>query len=206
MKLHKLVLGELQTNCYILAEEESKKAILIDAPANADLILNLLEENGYTLQEILLTHAHFDHILALAEVKQRTGVPVSVHADDAPFLEDTVLNLAHYINHAWQPVAYDKLLQDGDVICLGKERVQVLHTPGHTQGCVCFLIGDILLSGDTLFHRSVGRVDHPGGDLKQEIQSIKEKLMPLSDDVQVYPGHGPSTTIGEERKENPYLQ
>lgn len=206
MKLHKLVLGELQTNCYILADEETKKAILVDAPANADLILNLLEENDYTLQEILLTHAHFDHILALGEVKQRTGAPVSVHADDAAFLEDSALNLAHYINHAWQPVAYDKLLRDGDVICLGKERIQVLHTPGHTQGCVCFLIGDVLLSGDTLFYRSVGRIDHPGGDMKQEIQSIKDKLMPLPDEIQVYSGHGPSTTIGEERRENPYLQ
>lgn len=206
MKLHKLTLGELQTNCYILADEESKQAILIDAPANADLILNLLEENDYTLQEILLTHAHFDHILALAEVKQRTGAPVSVHADDALFLEDSALNLAHYINHVWQPVAYDKLMRDGDIIRLGDERIQVLHTPGHTQGCVCFLIGNTLISGDTLFRRSVGRVDHPGGNLQQEIQSIREKLMPLSDELLVYPGHGPSTTIGEERRENPYLQ
>ncbi len=206
MKLHKLILGELQTNCYILADEESKKAILVDAPASADLILDLLEENGYTLQDILLTHAHFDHILALAEVKQRTGAPISVHAEDAPFLEDTVLNLAHYINHVWEPVAYDKLLQDGDVIRLGGEQIKVLHTPGHTTGCICLLAGNILLSGDTLFHRSVGRVDHPSGDLKQEIQSIREKLLPLPDEIIVYPGHGPATTIGEERRENPYLQ
>lgn len=206
MKLHKLTLGELHTNCYILADDNSKNAILVDAPASADLILQLLEENDYELQEILLTHAHFDHILALAEVKQRTGAPVSVHMDDAPFLEDTALNLAHYINHIWQPISYDKLLRDGDVIRLGNERIQVLHTPGHTPGCVCFLIGNTLISGDTLFRRSIGRVDHPGGNLQQEIQSVLEKLMPLPDYTEVYPGHGPSTTIGEERRENPYLQ
>ena len=193
-------------NCYVLADETTNRAILIDAPDDPDTILGLLEENHYIIQDIVLTHAHFDHILALEEVKKRTGAPVSLHEDDVPLLENGVLNLSHYINYEWKPVGYDRLLHDGDTLHLGGDEITVIHTPGHTSGCICLLVRDVLISGDTLFRRSVGRTDHPTGSLQQEIQSIQEKLMPLDDSVIVYPGHGPSTTIGEERRENPYLQ
>lgn len=206
MRFHKLTLGDLGTNCYILADEASGKAMVIDAPDDADTILAFLRENDYTVQDILLTHGHYDHILALAELKAATGAPVSIHENGRQFLRDGINNLCHYVGIAWTPVAADRYLRDGDTIALGDTVFQVLHTPGHTSDCICLYGGGILISGDTLFQRSVGRVDHPTGSLRQEIDSIQEKLMPLPDEVRVYPGHGPSTTIGEERKENPYLR
>ena len=115
------------------------------------------------------------------------------------------MNLMHYAGGAWNKVEADRYLEDGDILRLGDQNIQVLHTPGHTSDCICLLAGELLLSGDTLFYRSVGRIDHPTGNLRQEIESIKEKLMPLPDTVKVYPGHGPATTIGAERRENPYL-
>lgn len=206
MRLHKLTLGALGTNCYILADEETGKALVIDAPDDAETILAFLRENKYTVQEIVLTHGHFDHILALEELKTALNVPAAIHENGQTFLRDGIQNLCHYVGIAWTPVTADRLLRDGDVISLGRESLQVFHTPGHTADCICLYGGGILISGDTLFQQSVGRVDHPTGDLKQEIDSIREKLLVLPDETKVYPGHGPATTIGEERKENPYLR
>lgn len=206
MYFHKLTLGALGTNCYILADETTKHAMVIDAPDDADTILDFLKENNYTLKDIVLTHGHYDHILALADLKAATGAPVSIHENGQPFLDDGINNLCHYVGLDWTPVKADRLLKDGDSLRLGDTEFKVLHTPGHTSDCICLYGNDMLISGDTLFWRSVGRVDHPTGSLQQEIDSIKEKLMPLADDVNVYPGHGPATTIGDERRENPYLR
>lgn len=206
MLIHKLVLGQLQTNSYILADEETNEAVVVDVPDRADIILDFLEENNYTVRYIILTHGHFDHILALGELRNKTGAPLLAHENCADFLKDTVKNLCHYTGSVFEATDADRYLKDGDTVTFGSSTLKVLHTPGHTSDCICLLAGDILLSGDTLFQRSVGRTDHPTGNLEQEIISIKEKLLPLPDDTKVYPGHGPMTAIGTERKENPYLQ
>lgn len=205
MLFHQLTLGHLGTNCYILADESSKAAALIDAPANADTILAFLQKQGYTLSDIVLTHGHYDHILALHDLKNATDAKISIHENGIPFLTDGMHNLCHYVRHTWTPIMPDRLLHDGDTLTLGGQEFQVLHTPGHTADSICLAGNDILLSGDTLFSGTVGRVDHPTGNLQQEIGSILQKLMPLPNEMPVYPGHGPATSIGAERKGNPYL-
>lgn len=206
MLLHKLVLGQLQTNCYILADEHTKEAIIIDVPDQEETILDFIKEKSYTIKYILLTHGHFDHMLALKEVRAATGAPLLAHKNTAAFLKDTIKNLCHYAGVIWEATEADRYLKEGDSVSFGNQTFKVIHTPGHTDDCICLLSGDILISGDTLFWRSVGRTDHPTGSLEEEITSIKEKLLSLPDETKVYPGHGPMTTIGDERKENPYLQ
>ena len=205
MKVHTLVLGALQTNCYILADEETKDAIVIDAPDSAEEIINFLNSNNYNLKEIVLTHGHFDHILALEKLKSLTNAPVSIHQNGGVFLKDVIYNLCHYVGIDWSPVSPDRLLNEGDKVVVGNTELAVIHTPGHTSDCICLYGGGVLISGDTLFMQSVGRVDHPTGSLEEEVNSIKTKLMMLPDETPVYPGHGPATTIGKERKENPYI-
>ena len=205
MNFHRLTLGELGTNCYFIADEETNNAIMIDSPADPDIIERFLKENGYTLRYILQTHAHFDHILALGDLKEHTGAKICLHEDEAEVLRDKNINHLYTTGLDYIPPEPDMLLKDGDVIEMDGISVKVLHTPGHTKGGACYLVGDILFSGDTLFRHTIGRTDCPTGDFDTEIKSIKEKLLPLGDNVEVYPGHGAATTIGEERKENPYL-
>ena len=207
MFFHKLTLGDLATNCYFLADEKTGDAIMIDAPDEHELIERFLEEKGYTLRKILLTHAHFDHILALSYIKEHTGAEICLHEDEADVLGDEELNHLFFHGKTYSPSRPkpDVLLKDGDTVTVGEIFIKVIHTPGHTKGGASYLAGDLLFSGDTLFRHSIGRTDLPTGDYKSEIKAIKEKLLPLGDDIKVYPGHGAATTIGEERKENPYL-
>ena len=206
MEFYVLPLGQMGTNCYVLADEVTKKAAIIDAPEQPEQILSFLAEKGYTLTDIILTHGHFDHILALPGLLQKTDAVLSVHKNGRDFLKDSSRNLADYAGVSWTPVEPEVLLHEGDVLSLAGEQFRVIHTPGHTSDSICLYGGGMLLSGDTLFQLSVGRTDFPTGDLKEEIASIKEKLMVLPDDTKVYPGHGPATTIGEERRGNPYLR
>ncbi len=206
MYFHKLTLGALGTNCYILADNATKMALVIDAPDRPDMILDFLTEKGYTLSGIVLTHGHYDHIQALADLKAKTNAPILIHKNGVKFLNDSNYNLCHYAGLNWSPIEADKLLEDGDTISLGLTSLKVLHTPGHTSDGICLYTDNILISGDTLFCQSIGRTDFPTGNLKQLINSIKEKILPLPNDTTVYPGHGPATTIGEERKGNPYLR
>ena len=206
MYFHKLTLGALGTNCYILADNATKMALVIDAPDRPDMILDFLTEKGYTLSGIVLTHGHYDHIQALADLKAKTNAPILIHKNGVKFLNDSNYNLCHCAGLNWSPIEADKLLEDGDTISLGLTSLKVLHTPGHTSDGICLYTDNILISGDTLFCQSIGRTDFPTGNLKQLINSIKEKILPLPNDTTVYPGHGPATTIGEERKGNPYLR
>ncbi len=202
MKFHRFSLGETVTNAYILFSEEDGKAVLFDAPAEPEKILNYLEKHSLTLEYIFLTHAHFDHIMALEQLKKATGAKVVIHELEEKYLNDSSLNLS---TAKLPDLSADILVSDGDVIDFCGTNIKVIHTPGHTAGGVCYLFDETLISGDTLFLRTIGRFDFPLGSFEDEIRSIKEKLMILPDAVKVYPGHGFSTSIGRERKENPYL-
>ena len=206
LNIYYTTVGALQTNCYFLADTQTNNAILIDSPDDADEILEFAKVKGLTISQIILTHGHFDHIMALSEIMEKTGAPLSVFEKTERFLSDSVLNLCHYVNIDIAPVKPDKILHDGDIINFFGNKISVIHTPGHTEDSICLLCGDILIAGDTLFRFSVGRWDHPTGDMLTEIDSIKTKLMCLSDNCKVFPGHGESTTIGEERRANPYIQ
>ena len=206
MLFHRFILGDLVTNCYLIADEETKNAVLFDAPAAPEKILDYLKKNGLSLKKIFLTHAHFDHILALKELQNITGAKCLLHELEEKYLTDPDLNLAgDHVSEIGTVTDY-KLLKEGDVVSVDGINIKVIHTPGHTTGSVCYLVNDItLISGDTLFSGSVGRSDFPLGSFEDEINSIKNKLMLLDDDVKVCPGHGFSTTICKQRKENPYL-
>ncbi len=205
MIFHRFILGNYVTNCYLIADDETKNGVLFDAPADCDKILDYAAKNGITIKYICLTHAHFDHILALNELKEKTGAQIMLHKEEEKYLTDPSLNL---LGEAASDVIIPKadiLLKDGDLITLDGLEFKVIHTPGHTAGGSCYLIDNVLISGDTLFSGSIGRYDFPLGSLEDELRSIKDKLLVLDDETKVYPGHGFSTTIGKQRKENPCL-
>ncbi len=205
MIFHRFILGDYVTNCYLVADDNTKNAVLFDAPADSGKILDYTEKNGLNIKYICLTHAHFDHIMALNDIKEKTGAQLMLHEKEGQYLTDPRLNL---LGEAAEEVTIpkpDKLLVDGETICLDSLEFKVIHTPGHTEGGTCYLIDNVLISGDTLFSGAIGRFDFPLGNFDVEIRSIKEKLLVLDDEVKVYPGHGFSTTIGKQRKENPYL-
>ena len=206
MIFQKFVLGDLITNCYVIADEETKNAVLFDAADNAEKILTFIKKKGLTLKKIILTHAHFDHILALEDLKKATNAEICVHTEEEKYLSDPKLNLA---GEHWSKLNIpraDCLFNDSDEIVVDSLKIKVIHTPGHTPGSSCFLVDKVLMSGDTLFSGAIGRFDFPLGSYEDEIRSIKEKLMILEDDVKLCPGHGFASTIGKQRKDNMYLE
>jgi len=206
MLFHRFRLGELLTNSYLVADEETKNAVIFDAPDNAEKVVEYLNENNLKLKKILLTHAHFDHILALKPLMEITGAECILHELEEKYLTSPDLNLAgDRASEVGIPDSYT-LIKENDIITVDGLNIKVIHTPGHTVGSVCYLVNDTtLISGDTLFSGSIGRFDFPLGSFEDEISSIKNKLMILDDEVKVCPGHGFSTTIGKQRKDNPYL-
>ncbi len=205
MIIERLTLGGLQTNCYLLADGEAGECAVFDPAAEADRILAAARRHSLRIKYIILTHVHIDHIMALDELKAATGAEIVVHSAEADLLNDSAGTLAQLFAAEPPRSRADTAVSEGDVLRLGKAELKFIHTPGHTVGGMCVLCGDILISGDTLFAESVGRTDFPGGSHAQLMQSINQKLMTLDDDIQVFPGHGPSTTIGHEREHNPYL-
>lgn len=200
MNMQCLVLGQLGVNCYLLTD--SGEAAVIDPGAECDKIIQHIEKSGCTLKKILLTHGHFDHIGAVSELAQRTKAPVYVHSGDAKMLTDNSCNLSFLTGEHVKPHTPDVFLDDIKKIELGETVVKVFHTPGHSEGCVSFLWGDMLFDGDLLFQGSIGRYDF--GDLDTELHSIKFLMDNFDDSIRLYPGHGMSTTIGHERIYNPY--
>ena len=205
MKVIKMEVGHLGTNCYIAYCERTRKAVVIDPGGNGDEIIGVLQREKLTLDSIINTHGHADHIAANDQLKQATQAPVLIHSADAGMLTSAQQNLSAFIGAGFSVGAGDRLLAENDVIECGHFRLKVIHTPGHTPGGICLLSEGVLFAGDTLFAESIGRTDFPGGSYKLLIQNIKEKLLPLPDDVKVLPGHGPDTTIGWERKMNSFI-
>ncbi|MFT4143396.1 MAG: MBL fold metallo-hydrolase [Mobilitalea sp.] len=202
-----LVLGALQTNCSVVSQTETREAIVFDPADNADLIEQYLKSNDLVCKAILLTHGHFDHILAARELAAITGAAIYAHEEEAALLANPNLNLSLKFSGKECSLIPDILLTDGQRLDIAGFNIQVIHTPGHTQGGACyyFMEHGVLISGDTLFLEEVGRADLPTGDFSTLIEAIQSKLMVLADTVIAYPGHGPKTTIGHERANNSYL-
>jgi glyoxylase-like metal-dependent hydrolase (beta-lactamase superfamily II) len=205
MIVEKIVVGPLASNCYIVADDVAPEGIIIDPGDEAGFILERVNELGIDIKYILLTHAHLDHIAATARVKEATGASLAVHAEEAAGLNDKTLGLLMGVTLPEVP-GPDWLLRGWESIEFGGLSFTVLHTPGHSLGGVCLLGEGVLFSGDTLFNSGIGRSDMPGGDPEILLQSIHTRLLILPDETVVYPGHGPQTTIGDERRSNPFLQ
>ena len=206
MEIIQLDVGNLGTNCYIIYCKKTREAAIIDPGGNGSTILATIRRENVKPICIINTHGHADHIGANAEIKEATGVPVYIHSEDTVMLTNASKNLSGFIGSGFTCPPADKELKDGDIITVGTIKLLVIHTPGHTLGGICLQTEGALFSGDTLFAESIGRTDFPGGSYRQLLTSIKERLMTLDDEVKVYPGHGPETTIGWERKMNPFIE
>lgn len=206
MKIQSYVLGVIKTNCYIISNEKTNEAIILDPADNGEEIIKVLEEQKLIPIAILLTHGHFDHIMGAKDLKQRYEMPVYASLAEKDLVADVKMNGALLIRKIFTLVP-DLYLNDGEELNLAGINIKVIHTPGHTIGGVCYYIEEesVLFSGDTLFHESVGRTDLPTGNTGLLLESIRQKLFVLQDDVKVYPGHGDTTTIGHERTRNPYF-
>jgi len=199
--------GPLACNCTLLGDEDTHEAIVIDPGDEIGRIHRRLNELGLTLKQILVTHAHIDHVGGALKLKRLTGAPIFLNENDLPLLKMMEMQ-AGWLGIATPDTAPpDETLADGLVVGLARYPAQVLHTPGHTQGSVClhFAPLKLLIAGDTLFAGSIGRTDLPGGNFDQILDSIHSRLLVLPDETQVLPGHGPATTIGEERRSNPFV-
>jgi glyoxylase-like metal-dependent hydrolase (beta-lactamase superfamily II) len=209
MKIDGFILGDFETNCYVVrAEESATDCLVIDIGFNPDELVGALAEKKQNPVAVVLTHGHADHIVGLDHVRQRfPRIKVYIHELDAPMLGDANANLSAFVEGAYTAEPADVLLRDGDIVEEAGIRLEVLHTPGHTPGGICLYARQegLVFVGDTLFADSVGRTDFPGGDMGQLIRSIKNKLLSLPDSTVAYPGHGSRTTIGRERRANPFL-
>lgn len=198
MNYRRIVVGDLQTNCYAVWDDSKETVLLIDPGAQAELILEIIEEKGLTPTEIVLTHSHYDHIGAVPKIVERFPVPIAIHRNDADNLKSANGNFSAMFEERVEFEA-DRILEDGDSWNLDGEKLRVIHTPGHSKGSIVLAGDKILFAGDTIFNSGVGRTDLPGGDISTLRKSIA-RLLQFDDDAEVFPGHGPRTTIGQERK------
>ena len=205
MIVQRIQVGMIGTNCYVAACPETKEAIVIDPGDEAKKIYNFVTKNEFKVSAIVNTHGHWDHVGGNRDLKKLTGAPIFIHEEDAKFLTDGKLNLGSMMGKNETSPQGDRMLKDGDVVKVGKFDLKVVHTPGHTPGGISLIGENEAFVGDTLFAGSIGRTDLPGGNYETLMTSIKNKLLPLKDEMVVYPGHGPSTTIGKERQRNPFL-
>jgi glyoxylase-like metal-dependent hydrolase (beta-lactamase superfamily II) len=201
--------GQLACNCSIVGDPDTRQAVVIDPGDEPDRILEALAGSGYKPVALVHTHAHFDHVGCSALLKRITGAPILMHAGDRPLYQNLVEQGQTLGITLEAPGIVDRLLTHGDRIPCGKGHLEVLHTPGHTPGSLCFRMAgeeeDALFSGDTLFRRSIGRTDLWGGSTPQILESIKERILTLPGDLRVVPGHGPETTIADEGRRNPFV-
>lgn len=206
MKIEHYVVGVVGTNCYFAINEQTKECIIIDPGDESGRLADKIKAGGYAPVAILLTHAHFDHIMGVDALREQYRIPVYVHADDADMLQQPQLNCGAMIGTSTLATA-DEQVHDGDTLELAGMEIQVLHTPGHTPGGACYYFPEegVVFSGDTLFCESVGRTDLPGGSMSQLVRSVREKLFKLPDLTIVYPGHGEPTKISTEKQYNSFI-
>ena len=203
-----LPVGLLQCNCSVFGDETSREGLVVDPGDQIDDVLEIIERHGLHLKAIIITHAHIDHIGGAQKLKQATGAPVYMNLNDLELQKGLDRQAAWLGVEPPEPVAIDAPARDGDRLLIGATELHVLHTPGHTQGSISLWIPaeEKLVAGDTLFRDSIGRTDLPGGDGRQILRSIHDKLLPLPEQTVVIPGHGAKTTIGREKRENYFLQ
>jgi len=206
MIINRLVVGYLSANCWIVGSEAAGEGMVIDPGGNAEVIQKAITDSGLDIKIIVLTHGHSDHIAALYEIQDMTGAEVAIHIEDADFLEGRGSYSSQFGISYKTPPPPDRLLREGDIIEIGTLSFSVVHTPGHTPGSICLLTDGNVFTGDTLFRRGIGTTLMPGSSRPQLIDSIHTRLMVLPDDTIVYPGHGRETTIGAERRDNPYVR
>ncbi len=209
MILKMLVVGPFMSNCYVMGSEKTKEGMIIDPGASPEGILKTVEDLGLDIKVIVATHNHIDHIGAVARVKEATGAPFAIHEVDGnrAALEAMSRGLSQMMGVSLGNMpAPDRLLKDGDTITVGEATFEVLHVPGHSPGGIALLSNKVIFSGDILFQYSIGRTDFPGGSYSDLMDGIFTKLLVLPDETVVYPGHGPKTTIGTERKMNHFIR
>lgn len=203
MIIKSFILPPIENNNYLIIDEESKQAALVDCSFMDDSVLLELKKQNAVLKYVLLTHGHFDHIGGLNDLPAETKV--LMHASDMEWVNEVNTYLPMIGMPSMDVPKIDEFINDGDVIKLGNIEIKVIHTPGHTQGGVCFYVDGKLFSGDTIFRESVGRCDLPGGNFNQIVESIEQKLFVLPEDTVIYPGHGKTTTVGWEKEHNSYM-
>lgn len=200
-----MAVGSYYSNCYIAGSDSTKEAAIIDPGADFTKIENKVKELGLTPKIIILTHAHGDHIGAVKEFVEKYGTKVYIHREDAEMLKDGNKNFSKILTGKSMSIIPDVELEDKDEIKLGDLKFEIIHTPGHTRGGICIKVENIMMTGDTLFNKSIGRTDFPGGSFDEIIQSIKEKIFKYDDDTIIYPGHNSPSTIKSEKIGNPFV-
>ncbi|MDQ7826633.1 MAG: MBL fold metallo-hydrolase [Candidatus Eremiobacteraeota bacterium] len=199
------VVGRVDCNCYVLGCPDTREGVVIDAGGDADVIAQIVRKHGLAVKHFLCTHGHFDHIEGLRDLRAVIEAPIAIHEEDILLYENLPIQGRHFGMEIEPAPLCNRFLSEGDEIKFGKLALKVIHTPGHSPGSVCFQCGSDVFTGDTIFAGSIGRTDLTGGSLESLVKNAREKLLTLGDKVRLYPGHGPATTVGDEKKNNPFL-